>query len=140
MDFWGRTGGLSIVLPYLYVESRSGSDLAAVSGLSDIGFVVPPTERPFRILGMIASCNGAVVFWLIVRSPGIATRLRPRGESIQPALTVDYPAAGEAEKRCRRSCSGSKPSTWSCRGVGRNWCSGISGESRLSVYAARSMH
>ena len=33
-----------------------------------------------------------------------------------------------------------KDSRRSCRGVGRNWCSGISGESRLSVYAARSMH
>jgi hypothetical protein len=25
MDYWGRTGGLSIVLPYLYVESSAGS-------------------------------------------------------------------------------------------------------------------
>jgi hypothetical protein len=27
-----------------------------------------------------------------------------------------------------------------CRGVGRNWCSGISSGSRLSLQAARSMH
>ncbi len=39
MDFWGRTGGLSVVLPYLYVESSSGAGPAAVSGLSDIGFL-----------------------------------------------------------------------------------------------------
>jgi Putative MetA-pathway of phenol degradation len=39
MDYWGRTGGLSIVIPYLYVESSSGSNGAAVSGVSDIGFL-----------------------------------------------------------------------------------------------------
>ena len=39
MDYWGRTGGLSIVLPYLYVESSSGSNRAAVNGVSDIGFL-----------------------------------------------------------------------------------------------------
>ena len=36
MDYWGRTGGLSIVIPYLYVESSSGSNGAAVSGVKDI--------------------------------------------------------------------------------------------------------
>jgi hypothetical protein len=39
MDFWGRTGGLSIVLPYLYVESSSGPRSNAVSGVSDVGFL-----------------------------------------------------------------------------------------------------
>lgn len=39
MDYWGRTGGLSIVLPYLYVESSSGSGAAAVSGVSDVGLL-----------------------------------------------------------------------------------------------------
>jgi hypothetical protein len=39
MDYWGRTGGLSIVLPYLYVESSSGSNRTAVQGVSDIGFL-----------------------------------------------------------------------------------------------------
>ena len=39
MDFWGRTGGLSIVLPYLYVESSAGSNRTAVRGVSDIGFL-----------------------------------------------------------------------------------------------------
>jgi indole-3-acetate monooxygenase len=29
---------------------------------------------------------------------------------------------------------------WPCRGVGRNWCSGISSGARLSLQAARSMH
>ena len=32
MDYWGRTGGVSIVLPYLYVESSSISDRTAVRG------------------------------------------------------------------------------------------------------------
>jgi hypothetical protein len=39
MDYWGRTGGVSIVLPYLYVESSSSSDRTAVRGVSDIGFL-----------------------------------------------------------------------------------------------------
>lgn len=39
MDLWGRTAGLSIVVPYLYVESASGSNGAAVNGVSDIGFL-----------------------------------------------------------------------------------------------------
>lgn len=39
MDYWGRTGGLSIVLPYLSVESISGSSSNSVSGVSDIGFL-----------------------------------------------------------------------------------------------------
>jgi len=39
MDYWGRTGGVSIVLPYLFVESSSSSDRTAVHGVSDIGFL-----------------------------------------------------------------------------------------------------
>src|ERR1700733_13033927 len=39
MDYWGRTGGISIVVPYLYVASSSGSNRTAVSGVSDIGFL-----------------------------------------------------------------------------------------------------
>jgi hypothetical protein len=37
MDFWVRTGGLSIVVPYLNAESSSGSNRGAVSGVSDVG-------------------------------------------------------------------------------------------------------
>jgi hypothetical protein len=39
MDYWGRTGGVSIVLPYLALESSAGSDRAAVHGVSDVGFL-----------------------------------------------------------------------------------------------------
>ena len=39
MDYWGRTGGVSIVLPYLYVKSSSGSNRTAVRGVSDVGFL-----------------------------------------------------------------------------------------------------
>ena len=39
MDYWGHTGGLSIVLPYLYVESSSGSNSTAIGGVSDVGFL-----------------------------------------------------------------------------------------------------
>jgi len=37
MDYWGHTGGLSIVLPYLHVESSSGPNSNSVSGISDVG-------------------------------------------------------------------------------------------------------
>ncbi|MGH7104654.1 MAG: transporter [Acetobacteraceae bacterium] len=39
MNFWGRTGGFSIVLPYLYVAASSGSNGISVHGVSDIGFL-----------------------------------------------------------------------------------------------------
>ncbi len=39
MDYWGRTGGVSIVLPYLDVAASSGSNRTAVSGVSDVGFL-----------------------------------------------------------------------------------------------------
>lgn len=39
MDYWGRTGGVSIVLPYLDLESISGPDRTAVHGVSDVGFL-----------------------------------------------------------------------------------------------------
>ena len=39
MDYWGRTGGVSVVLPYLYVELSSGADRTAVRGVSDVGFL-----------------------------------------------------------------------------------------------------
>ncbi|MBV8397344.1 MAG: transporter [Acetobacteraceae bacterium] len=39
MDFWGRAGGLTVVLPYTYVESSSGSGGAAVHGVSNTGFL-----------------------------------------------------------------------------------------------------
>jgi hypothetical protein len=39
MDYWGRTGGLSVVLPYLYVQTSSGSNGTAVHGVSDVGFL-----------------------------------------------------------------------------------------------------
>ena len=39
MDYWGRTGGVSVVLPYRYVESSSGSNRTSVRGVSDVGFL-----------------------------------------------------------------------------------------------------
>jgi hypothetical protein len=35
MDYWGRKGGVSIVVPYLNVESSSDSNRTAVRGVSD---------------------------------------------------------------------------------------------------------
>ena len=39
MDYWGRTGGLSIVLPYAFVDAKSGSFQANTNGVSDVGFL-----------------------------------------------------------------------------------------------------
>jgi hypothetical protein len=39
MDFWGRTGGLSIVLPYAFANTSSGTFQASTNGVSDVGFL-----------------------------------------------------------------------------------------------------
>jgi hypothetical protein len=39
MDFGGRTGGLSVVLPYVFADTKSGTFQASTNGLSDVGFL-----------------------------------------------------------------------------------------------------
>jgi hypothetical protein len=39
MDFWGRTGGLSVVLPYAFLDAKSGPFQASANGVSDVGFL-----------------------------------------------------------------------------------------------------
>jgi Putative MetA-pathway of phenol degradation len=39
MDFWGRTGGVSIVLPYAFLDTSAGPFRASANGASDIGFL-----------------------------------------------------------------------------------------------------
>ena len=39
MDFGGRTGGLSVVLPYIFADTKSGTFQASTNGLSDVGFL-----------------------------------------------------------------------------------------------------
>jgi hypothetical protein len=39
MDFWGRTGGLSIVLPYAFASTSSDTFQASTNGVSDVGFL-----------------------------------------------------------------------------------------------------
>jgi hypothetical protein len=39
MDYWGRTGGFSIVLPYAVIDTSAGPVRASVKGVSDIGFL-----------------------------------------------------------------------------------------------------
>jgi len=39
MDYWGRTGGLSIVLPYAFIDTSAGPLRATTNGLSDVGFL-----------------------------------------------------------------------------------------------------
>src|SRR5215469_12305319 len=39
MDFLGRTGGLSIVLPYAWIDTSAGLFRASTNGVSDVGFL-----------------------------------------------------------------------------------------------------
>ena len=39
MDYWGRTGGVSIVLPYAFLDTSAGPFHASANGASDIGFL-----------------------------------------------------------------------------------------------------
>ena len=39
MDYGGRTGGVSIVLPYAFVDVNSGSFQTRTNGISDVGFL-----------------------------------------------------------------------------------------------------
>jgi hypothetical protein len=39
MDFLGRTGGLSIVLPYAFIDTSAGPFRASTNGFSDLGFL-----------------------------------------------------------------------------------------------------
>ena len=39
MDYWGRTGGLSVVLPYVFADVNSSSLQVSTNGVSDIGFL-----------------------------------------------------------------------------------------------------
>jgi hypothetical protein len=40
MDFFGHTGGLSIVLPYALIDTSAGPFRASTNGLSDVGFLL----------------------------------------------------------------------------------------------------
>ena len=39
MDYWGRTGGFSLVLPYAVIDTSAGPHRASTNGVSDIGFL-----------------------------------------------------------------------------------------------------
>ena len=39
MDYWGRTGGLSLVLPYALIDTSAGPFRASANGVSDVGFL-----------------------------------------------------------------------------------------------------
>jgi Putative MetA-pathway of phenol degradation len=38
-DFWGRTGGVSLVLPYASIDTSAGPFRATTNGVSDVGFL-----------------------------------------------------------------------------------------------------
>jgi hypothetical protein len=67
MNYWGRTGGVSIVVPYLNVESSSDSNRTAVRGVSDIGFL-----WQMNIFGGPALTREAFAFSLLFTGAGFA--------------------------------------------------------------------
>ena len=40
MDFWGRTAGISAILPYVALDASSNSFSASNQGVSDVGFLL----------------------------------------------------------------------------------------------------
>ena len=40
MDFWGRTAGISVILPYVALDSSSGAFRGSNQGVSDVGFLL----------------------------------------------------------------------------------------------------
>ena len=40
MDYWGRTGGFSLVLPYAVIDTSAGPHRASTNGVSDVGFLL----------------------------------------------------------------------------------------------------
>ena len=40
MDFWGRTGGVTLVLPYAFINTDAGPFSASTNGVSDVGFLL----------------------------------------------------------------------------------------------------
>ncbi len=39
VDFWGRTGGVSLVQPYAFIDTSAGPFHASTNGASDVGFL-----------------------------------------------------------------------------------------------------
>jgi hypothetical protein len=39
MDYWGRTGGISLILPYAYLDASSAAFRGSNQGVSDVGFL-----------------------------------------------------------------------------------------------------
>ena len=84
MDFWGRTGGLSIVLPYLHVRSDSGSDSNAVSGVSDVGFLWQmnifggPAVTREEFVSFVPQTFASFHLYLGNAARGIRTKPRPQ--------------------------------------------------------------
>jgi FixJ family two-component response regulator len=78
---------------------------------------------------------------LDVHMPGLSglvlqTRLNVIGYHISIVFITAFADDNTRAKALQHNAYGYR----SCRGVGGNWCSGISSEVRLSLHAARSMH
>ena len=77
MDYWGRTGGLSIVLPYALVDTSAGPFRASTNGVSDVDFL-----WQMNILGGPALTrvgrHGRERLDIALGSPGVTAPFQPR--------------------------------------------------------------
>jgi hypothetical protein len=105
MDYWGRTGGLSVVLPHVFADVNSSSLQASTNGGSDIGFLWQMnifggpalTREQFR--SFVPETFSS--FHLYVGTP-LGTYIQPRqliqartvGRSCQPSITVTHRTKG----------------------------------------------
>ena len=91
MDYWGRTGGFSLVLPYALIDTSAGPFRASTNGVSDVGFLWqmnifggPALTReqfqsfvPANLLEFSPAGDDAA--WLLPAKPLRSTRARTAG-------------------------------------------------------------
>jgi hypothetical protein len=84
MDFWGRTGGLSVVLPYVFANANSSSFQARTTGVSDIC-----SNHSFRRLSRV-SISTLELLLAHTMPPHQLIRAQTVGRSLQPSITVTH--------------------------------------------------
>src|SRR6202020_843768 len=69
MDYWGRTGGFSLVLPYALIDTSVGPFHASTNGVSDVGFLWQmnifggPAVTREQFQSFIRRRSRAFIFW-----------------------------------------------------------------------------
>ncbi len=122
MDYGGRTGGLSIVLPYAFADTNSGSFQASTNGVSDVGFlwqmnmpIRAQRRADDRLLPPVSGAHGPASL-KVRRGRGLRSRRGTR-PGLRPEASIARgsrpPARGwwaGARQRCVRRSRRSPPS------------------------------